>query len=219
MISSWVGVHWLHDSISFEATAGVRIHAPIRHRKAPGLSRRDFLNLMRPMRFRRSLLPSIILLALIGCLGLPPRPTSVKLFDADNKLIGFVDLLEIKNGVRFRVHTMGLGGGVKGLNIHTNPSCEPPGFASAGPLFNPSLGQEDTVNQGDLPDVTVGTTEWADTTFDWSSVRLDAGERGLFQKGGTALVLTDQPDGTTGGSGQGATRIACGVVKDRPEER
>lgn len=166
----------------------------------------------------RVLLACFLLLGLVACLGLPPRPTSVKFFDPDNKLVGFVDLLEIKGGVRFRVHTMGLPGGIRGLNIYSSPACEAPSFASTGPIFNPSASQGDSV-AGDLPDISVGATEWADTTFDWGHVRLDRGERGLFRNGGTSMVITEQPDGAQGGSGSGSRRLACGVIKERPEVR
>jgi Cu-Zn family superoxide dismutase len=167
----------------------------------------------------RSIASALFLLTLVACLGLPPRPTSVKFFDADNKLVGFVDLLEIKEGVRFRVHTMGLPGGVRGFNVYSSPTCEPPDFASAGSIFSGPSGGRDSVLPGDLPDITVGTTEWADTTFDWGHLQLDKGDRGLFRNGGTALVITELPDGGSASSGAGSKRLACGVVKERPEER
>lgn len=166
----------------------------------------------------RTIASPLFLLALVACLGLPPRPTSVKLFDADNKLVGFVDLIEIKEGVRFRVHTMGLPGGLKGFNVHASPSCEPPAFASVGSPFAGPAGNRDSVVAGDLPDITVGATEWADTTFDWGHLQLNRGDYGLFREGGTSLVITDQPDGGQASSGT-SKRIACGVVKERPEER
>jgi Cu/Zn superoxide dismutase len=165
----------------------------------------------------RSITAALSLILLAGCLGLPPRPTSVKFFDADSKLVGFVDLIEIKNGVRFRVHTMGLPGGVRGLNVHTAPVCEPPAFASTGPLFGGPAGARDTVPAGDLPDITVGNAEWADTTFDWAHLRLNKDGYGLFREGGTSLVITEQPD--HGQPGTGGRILACGLVKERPEER
>lgn len=170
------------------------------------------------MNLARKIFPAAVLLTLLGCLGLPPVPTSVKLFDAQNKLVGFVDLLEIKGGVEVRVHTLGLPAGVHGLNIHQNPKCEPPTFASAGPIFKPR-DTRDTVVAGDLPDITAGTTEWSDTTFNWSYIRLDKGDRGVFHNGGTTLVLTAEPDGGHATPEGAGTRIACGVVKERPEIR
>ena len=167
----------------------------------------------------RSVASALFLVSLVACLGLPPRPTSVKFFDADNKLVGFVDLIEIKEGVRFRVHTLGLPGGVKGFNLHTSPTCEPPAFSSAGNLFIGPAGRGDSVLAGDLPDISVGTTEWADTTFDWGHLKLDAGDYGLFRDGGTSLVITEQPDGGQASPGATSRRLACGIVKERPEER
>ena len=166
----------------------------------------------------RSIIAALSLVALVGCFSLPPRPTSVKFFDTDNKLVGFVDLIEIKNGVRFRVHTMGLPAGVRGFNVHTSPTCEPPGFTSTGSLFSGPANNRDSVQAGDLPDITVGANEWADTTFDWSHLRLDKSEYGLFRNGGTSLVISEQPDDGQP-SAPSSRNLACGVVKERPEER
>ena len=166
----------------------------------------------------RSITAALTLMALVGCFSLPPRPTSVKFFDTDDKLVGFVDLIEIKDGVRFRVHTMGLPGGRRGFNVHTSPTCEPPGFATTGTLFRGPASSRDSVVAGDLPDITVGSTEWADTTFDWSHLGLDKDEYGLFRNGGTSLVIIENPD--DGQTSEPTGRIlACGVVKERPEER
>lgn len=165
----------------------------------------------------RSITALLSLVALVGCFSLPPRPTSVKFFDTDNKLVGFVDLIEIRNGVRFRVHTTGLPAGVRGFNVHTSPTCEPP-FTSTGSLFSGPANNQDSVLAGDLPDITVGANEWADTTFDWSHLRLDRDEYGLFRNGGTSLVISEQPDNGQP-SATSARILACGVVKERPEER
>lgn len=158
------------------------------------------------------------LLLLAGCLSLPPAPVSAKLFDADNRLVGFVDLLETKGGVEMRVHTLGLPAGRHGFNLHENPVCEPPSFATAGPIFNPSRGSGDSLAAGDLPDITTFDAEWSDTTFVLGGIRLNDGENGVFRNGGTSLVITTQSDAElpTPGSGD---RIACGPVKPRPEIR
>ena len=166
----------------------------------------------------RSITAALALLAILGCFSLPPRPTSVKFFDADNKLVGFVDLIEIKGGVRFRVHTMGLPGGKRGFNVHTMPLCEPPAFTSSGALFTGPAGGRDSVVAGDLPDITVGTTEWADTTFDWGHMGLDKSEYGLFRNGGTSLVINEQTDDGTPTAATGRI-LACGIVKERPDDR
>lgn len=167
----------------------------------------------------RPVATAVFLLTLMACFSLPPRPTSVKLFDGDNKLVGFVDLLEIKGGVRFRVHTIGLPGGTRGFNVYTAPACTPPGFESAGTLFSGPAGNRDSVVAGDLPDVLVGATEWADTTFDWGHLELNKGEYGLFRNGGTSLIISEQPDAGSAGGGSTGKRLACGEVKERPEER
>ena len=167
----------------------------------------------------RTMSVASILILLAACLGLPPVPVSAKLFDADNRLVGFVDLLETKGGVQLRVHTLGLPAGVHGLNIHVNSICEPPSFASAGPvLAPPRRGPTDSVALGDLPDITTLAAEWSDTTFAWAGLELDDGERGVFRNGGTSFVITSQPDAGLSAPGTG-DRIACGPIVPRPEIR
>ena len=167
----------------------------------------------------RSIVVALSLLTLVACLGLPPRPTSVKFFDSDNKLVGFADLIEIKEGIRFRVHTMGLPGGLRGFNVYTSPTCEPPAFATTGAIFGGPANSRDSVIAGDLPDITVGAAEWADTTFDWGHLQMNRGDYGLFRNGGTSLVITEQPDQGQPGSSNTGKRLACGVVKERPKDR
>ena len=164
-------------------------------------------------------------LATLGCLSLPPAPLSVKLFDANGRFVGFVDILERKPGVRLQVHTRDLPGGLHGFHVHEFPVCNAPGFDSAGAHFNPLGKQHGTQNPlghhaGDLPNITLGTTDWADTTIDLADVKLDEGATGLFRKGGTSLVIHEAPDDEmTDPSGNAGARIACGVVRKLPEVR
>jgi Cu-Zn family superoxide dismutase len=183
--------------------------------------RRIYPQLERPrlMTLRKLVLAALASLPLLACLGLPPVPTESKLFDAQNKLVGFVDFLEVKGGTRIRVHVLGVPAGVHGFNIHTKPACEPPSFASAGPIFNPPTQKGDTVIAGNLPDITAGSDVWADTSFDWHQVSLDKSEHGLFRNGGTSLIITTEADKDHPGAPGSGTRIACGIIKERPEER
>jgi Cu-Zn family superoxide dismutase len=161
---------------------------------------------------------ALTLLVMTACLGLPTAPVSAKLFNAENRLVGFVDLLETKGGVEVRVHTLGLPAGRHGLNLHVNPTCEPPGFASAGPVLAVRATPNDSVAMGDLPDITTFAAEWSDTTFAWAGLELNDGEHGVFHQGGTSLVITAEPDQGSQAPGSGE-RIACGVIKPRPEVR
>jgi len=164
----------------------------------------------------RRLVSATLLLFVLGCFSLPPRPVSVQLYDAETQLVGFVDFLKVQNGVQVRLHTLGLPPGRHGINLHANPVCEGPSFASAGPVFAPP-GAGDSLALGNFPDFTSRPTDWTDTTFTLNRLELGDGDRGLFHGGGTALVITAEPDeGREPGSGN---RIACGVVKPRPEER
>lgn len=159
-----------------------------------------------------------ILVLLAACLSLPPAPVSVKLFDADNRLVGFVDLLKTKGGVEMRVHTLGLPAGRHGFNLTVNPVCEPPSFASAGAIFGPGHSSGDSGAIGDLPDITTFEAEWSDTTFVWPGLEINDSDRGVFRNGGTAFVITAQPDSSLPAPGTG-DRIACGPIKPRPEIR
>jgi superoxide dismutase, Cu-Zn family len=160
-----------------------------------------------------------ILVLLAACLGLPPVPVSAKLFDADNRLVGFVDLLETRGGVTLRVHTLGLPAGTHGFNIHEKPLCEPPGFASAGSvLAPPRRGPADSIALGNLPDITTLDAEWSDTTFSWPGLELNHGDHGVFHNEGTSFVITSQPDAGLPAPGTG-DRIACGTITPRPEIR
>ncbi|MEP7325307.1 MAG: superoxide dismutase family protein [Gemmatimonadota bacterium] len=160
-----------------------------------------------------------ILLLLTACLGLPPVPVSAKLFDADNRLVGFVDLLETRGGVTLRVHTLGLAAGAHGFNLHVHAVCEPPSFATAGPILAPPRrGPADSVALGNLPDISTLDAQWSDTSFAWAGLELNAGERGVFHNGGTSFVITSQPDASLPAPGTG-DRIACGTITPRPEIR
>lgn len=167
----------------------------------------------------RTISAASILVLLAACLGLPPVPVSAKLFDADNRLVGFVDLLETKGGVKLRVHTLGLPAGAHGLNIHVSALCEPPSFASAGAILAPPRrGPTDSITLGDLPDITTLDAEWSDTSFAWPGLDLNDGDRGVFHNGGTAFIITTQPDASLPAPGTG-DRIACGTITPRPEIR
>lgn len=159
----------------------------------------------------------VLLLVTAACVGLPPVPVSSKLFGRDSTLVGFVDLLETRGGVEVRLHTLGLPPGKHGINLHTTASCEPPDFASAGPVVHPTGRKSDSLALGDLPDFTSLGADWSDTTFIWPGLELNDGDHGVFHNGGTALVITAEPDqGREPGSGE---RIACGVLTPRPEKR
>jgi Cu/Zn superoxide dismutase len=166
----------------------------------------------------RTLAVGTVLVLLASCLSLPPAPVSAKLFDADNRLVGFVDLLETRGGVELRVHTLGLPAGRHGFNLHVHDVCEPPSFATAGAVLDPGRAASDSFALGDLPDITTLDADWSDTTFVWRGLELNDGARGVFHNGGTAFVITTQPDANQPSPGAG-DRIACGPVKPRPEIR
>lgn len=146
-------------------------------------------------------------------------PAKAELKNAEGKTVGTATLTELPGGVRLHLAVEGLPPGPKAFHIHENGACEAPGFSSAGGHFNPGAhahGWHDAKgpHAGDMPNVIVGADGRGEVEVVNERVRLDDGERGLFKKGGTAIVMhagaddyASQPAGNAGG------RIACGVIE------
>jgi Cu-Zn family superoxide dismutase len=114
-------------------------------------------------------------------------------------------------GVRFHVSVEKLLPGSHPFAIHAAGRCDPPRFATAGPIFNPprarvAVGAQSLLGAevGSLPDLPVGSDGSATVDFTSDAVTLERGpENSLRSPQGTSLVVLD----TSGGS-----RVACGVI-------
>lgn len=142
-----------------------------------------------------------------------PRPAP--LIGASGDTLGSVEL-ESKAGaliLHLRAHT--LAEGKHGMHLHTNGSCIPPDFKSAGGHFNP-LGKEhgrlnpNGAHAGDLGNLTVAHDGSARADITLSTLlRAD-----LLTESGGALVIHASPDDEkTDPSGNSGDRIACAVLK------
>src|SRR3989442_7827064 len=94
--------------------------------------------------------------------ALPPQKTArAELNNAKGEKIGSATLREDKEGVSIELNVSQLPPGAHALHIHAVGKCDPPGFHTAGPHFNPEGKKHVTKNAesphaGDLPQADAG---------------------------------------------------------------
>ena len=152
--------------------------------------------------------------------ALPPQKTArAELINAKGEKIGSATLREDKGGVSIELNVSQLPPGAHALHIHAVGKCDPPGFQTAGPHFNPEGKKHGTKNPegphaGDLPNFEVGADGRAKVSAVAAHVTLGEGANSLFHPEGTALVIHEKPDDyMTDPAGNAGARIACGVVQ------
>ena len=122
------------------------------------------------------------------------------------------------SGIRVRIEAARLPPGTYGAHVHAVGRCDPPGFESAGPHWNPTQRQHGAQNpqgphSGDLPNLAVGTNRDGSLEFTIAGASLREGARALLDADGAAVVIHANPDDySTDPSGNSGTRIACGVL-------
>jgi Cu/Zn superoxide dismutase len=101
--------------------------------------------------------------------------------------------------------------------------CDPPDFATASGIFNPSgkqhgLRNPDGPMAGDLRNLVVGPSGLSNYNTAAARVKLEPGEQAaLLKPGGTSLVIYAQTDDDrTQPEGGAGPRIACGVIVAGP---
>jgi superoxide dismutase, Cu-Zn family len=148
----------------------------------------------------------------------PGATAKAQLKDAKGQDVGEVTLRETPQGVLMQVTLRNVEPGVKAFHIHDVGRCEGPTFQSAGPHFNPSKRQHGIVassgaHAGDLPNVHVPESRSASVEVLASGLKLAAGDGGLLDANGSAVVLHAKADDyATDPSGNAGDRVACGVV-------
>ena len=121
-------------------------------------------------------------------------------------------------GVRVRVEAVGLAPGSYAVHVHGVGRCDPPGFDSAGPHWNPTARLHGRLNPegphlGDLPNLAIGTDGAGSVEFTIANASLRRGENLLLDGDGAAVVVHANPDDyRTDPSGNSGARIACGTL-------
>ncbi|MEA3039596.1 MAG: superoxide dismutase, Cu-Zn family [Sphingomonadales bacterium] len=140
----------------------------------------------------------------------------------DGRVVARAAVRAAGHSLRVRVDAVGLAPGTYGVHLHAVARCDPPGFASAGPHWNPTARQHGRDNpmgmhMGDLPNLVVGADgrgsyEYAIADATLAGTAADA----LLDADGAAVVIHAQADDyRTDPSGNSGARIACGVLVPR----
>jgi len=114
--------------------------------------------------------------------------------------------------------------GTHALHIHQVGRCDPPGFLSAGAIFNPTNRQHGLRNSdgpmpGDLPNLVIGPAGVGAYNLSAPLVTIRPGPATLLRPQGTSLVIFDQPDDDrTQPEGNAGARIACGAIVAGPTD-
>lgn len=155
--------------------------------------------------------------AAVSTIG-PPR-LAADLRDAEGRTRARATAETSGDSLRIRVEAVGMSPGAYGAHLHATGRCDPPGFETAGPHWNPTgqmHGKDNPkgMHKGDLPNLMVGT----DGRGSFEYTIPNAGLSGmlptsLIDGDGAAVVIHAAPDDfRTDPSGKSGARIACGVL-------
>lgn len=159
------------------------------------------------------ILASFPLAACVGT-GEPVGGPTFALTGPAGQALGSVRMWQTPGGVTFRIGAAGLPHGIHGVHVHAVGRCDPPGFTTAGPHWNPAQRKHGFdapagPHAGDLPNVTVAANGVLQ-----EAVSLPAASfAGLLDGDGAALVIHARADDyATDPSGNSGDRIACAVI-------
>jgi superoxide dismutase, Cu-Zn family len=156
-------------------------------------------------------------LVLAGCVPMaaPDVPVSTaNLLWSSGAVLGTVRVFSEPTGVMLRIDATGVPAGQHGVHVHTTGRCDPPGFTSAGPHWNPTERKHGHRNpagfhMGDLGNLGVGADGRLIAGLLVPQATIDA----LRDADGAALVLHAKADDeVTDPSGNSGDRIACAVL-------
>jgi Cu-Zn family superoxide dismutase len=159
------------------------------------------------------------ILALGGCasVAVPAPSDTASISDPAGRAVARAVVRQAAGGLAVHVEAAGLAPGIYGVHLHAVGHCDPPGFASAGPHWNPAGRQHGRDNpagphMGDLPNLSVAVEGRGAVDFTIAGAAL-AGANALLDGDGAAVVVHAQADDyRTDPSGNSGARIACGVL-------
>ena len=141
------------------------------------------------------------------------------LMDRNGTRMATATATQAGDGLRIQLTAVGLAPGTYGAHIHAVGRCDPPGFESAGPHWNPTTRQHgkdnpDGMHKGDLPNLMVGTDGRGSLEMRIANASLGGGAPQLLDEAGAAVVIhAGADDYRTDPSGNSGARIACGVLR------
>jgi Cu-Zn family superoxide dismutase len=153
-----------------------------------------------------------------GAASSTPRLTA-DLRDGEGRSRARATVEQSGDSLRVRIEAIGMSPGTYGTHIHAVGRCDPPGFTTAGPHWNP-IGQmhgKDNpkgMHKGDLPNLMVGADGRGNFEYTIPNATLSGMNASkLVDEDGAAVVIHAKPDDyRTDPSGNSGDRIACGVL-------
>ena len=160
---------------------------------------------------------------LAGCYPAQPPEQPINaapLLRYDGTRIGTVRVFQEPTGVLLRIDARGIPAGQHGVHVHAAGRCDPPGFTTAGPHWNPAGRQHGHQNpagwhSGDLGNLGVGADGRlvAGVMVPGASLYGAPGRPALRDGDGAALVIHARPDDMRADpSGNSGDRIACAIL-------
>jgi Cu-Zn family superoxide dismutase len=141
--------------------------------------------------------------------------------DAGGQIRARARVEQAGDSLRVRIEAVAMSPGAYGAHIHAVGRCDPPGFTTAGPHWNPTgqmHGKDNPkgMHKGDLPNLMVGTDgrgsfEYTIPNADF--VGTDRGNWLLDADGASVVIHAKADDYRTDPSGNSGDRIACGVLR------
>jgi Cu-Zn family superoxide dismutase len=140
------------------------------------------------------------------------------LVGADGQSMAEAHVIQVRGLLRVELEAAGLRPGTYGAHIHAVGRCDPPGFESAGPHWNPGGRRHGSENpqgphQGDLPNLEVDAEGRGLIIFAVENASLRGANPLLDADGAAVVIHAGTDDYRTDPSGNSGARIACGVLR------